>query len=804
MSVVNFYRFSGGINRQFDATKLADGEYFLLINGRVRNEAVEPILFPKDLTEKLPSTVTRIRGIASVGNYLVVAADIGSLGKVYWKLANDDSAFQEVSVGGPLDTTYEVVYFEAIPASQANFTRVSTDGTATGNVIFTDQTQGSPACLLVTDGVTQPRIIFPDGTARLAQTFSQWTQTVREYVPVGIMPVYNSGKLYLIGKDKSGRYTQIFSSVSGRPLDFMVQIDQYGNKGLDEESAGAPSTAHSVSYEEITCISRTTNTSSAILVTTANASWLVTPDYTNKIFGEPTFTNSQLFSTGAINNFCVTDILGDAALIDPSGIRSFNSVIQYTNKGENSPFSARISKLLEGLSQTYVAATTFDNYAHFAVNTIHGAGILVYDTILKQFVSLDLLNISGMVKQFSVCQTTTNKRLFFYTSEERIYEYYAGTGTLTKLYLPEIASAEGGTVKLTRMALAFSDCERSGIVEVTAYADRIEQDRQMLQLADNPDWTGELLPVPFEIYTNENIQPVVLDFRTTGKGSKVGAFIEWDFPGKLLAAWTEAEFEQKADIFHIKHRRDTPLDLWRVAFIGNDCVKSSAKYQISQLLKRWEPRYIIGCGNHILDGNLTYLSDYYDGYHQNDKIRCCGGDTDYETLPHAFFDYVHSNATSNFLVSPYAEVFFYNTHDAEPLGYQVGSVQATLLAEKIANSVVPFKIVVMARPPYSSGSYPGAPDLRLPFAEMGVNLVLSSAVASYERLEIDSVTYVVNGFGGSALTLFGNSIVAGSAIRYNSDYGYLRATISRTAMQFYAFRQSNNTVVDAFTLSARL
>jgi hypothetical protein len=66
-------------------------------------------------------------------------------------------------------------------------------------------------------------------------------------------------------------------------------------------------------------------------------------------------------------------------------------VQQLRNEGRNSAFSLKVAKLLRDVKQDakVSAAITFDNYAFFAVSTVFGHGVLVYDTTLQKFVSFD-------------------------------------------------------------------------------------------------------------------------------------------------------------------------------------------------------------------------------------------------------------------------------------------------------------------------------------------------------------------------------------------------------------------------------
>jgi len=78
------------------------------------------------------------------------------------------------------------------------------------------------------------------------------TEDRREYVPVGKQMLWHDGILYVVSPNGK----QIFRSVTGRPLDFMVNITPSGDKDPLEAVGGASSVSHSVDFEPITSINR--------------------------------------------------------------------------------------------------------------------------------------------------------------------------------------------------------------------------------------------------------------------------------------------------------------------------------------------------------------------------------------------------------------------------------------------------------------------------------------------------------------------------------------------------------------------
>jgi hypothetical protein len=92
---------------------------------------------------------------------------------------------------------------------------------------------------------------------------------------------------------------------------------------------------------------------------------------------------------------------------------------------------------------------------------------------------------------------------------------------------------------------------------------------------------------------------------------------------------------------------------------------------------------------------------------------------------------------------------------------KIGPVQQTWLKEDLAANPSPFTVVVMHRPPYSSGSHgssDAARDAFVPLFEQRVDLVLAGHDHDYERTqEMGGVTYIVTGGGGRGTRPVGKS-----------------------------------------------
>jgi hypothetical protein len=399
-------------------------------------------IIPTTTNNKVP-----FQAVYAVGDFLIIvqrgAARFKHRLATTWVTLWDSTTSNGVvihSVTNPsllLDTNADYIYMQAVPGSTMNIHREAADAAdSSGEVILDYVKTGwvkTVAGLIVQDGVNQPNLIIfsssalgATATSRKCKNYAEWDATTREYVPIGKQMMFFGGKLYVVGAD--GKV--IYHSVSGRPLDFVIAIDNAGAKVDSSEAiGGAPATSYSVSYEAITCIAPL-NTES-FFVSTRTSSYAIAPNYTRLLFGEPMFAKYYLFGASVINQFSFVDVLGDFAFIDAEGMRSFNAVQQLRNEGRNSAFSLKVAKLFEGVVQTQGAAISFDNYTFFSVETIYGYGVLVFDGTLRKFVSLDLFKLdddttTAPIMQFSKIDTNTTHEIYGITTAGELLRLYSG------------------------------------------------------------------------------------------------------------------------------------------------------------------------------------------------------------------------------------------------------------------------------------------------------------------------------------------------------------------------------------------
>ena len=473
MSEYSQYSFIGGMNLQVDDTRLTDSQYRCGINMRNRYD-VPTVISDSQKDESLPAGIKQ--EMVTFGNYIIAFVN----GSCYYRYYTDFNWTQLVSFS--MSPTAPRYWTCAVPVTETNYLRIASNSTVTGATTVSDAgggiqlltlegaAAGNLPGLLVQDNTNQPVFIFIDNTgvvqSRVTQAYGDWrigftdgtniivgpnggtndpSYDLREYVPIGNCMCYSpDGILYVVDPT----FTYIFRSVSGRPLDFVVNVTNLlvnGATTIDGMTSNwqlpggpASTTAYTVGVGGISCI-RNLNTG-GIFVSASNANFAVTLNKTpgaQTLFGEYTFIRTFLFNATNLSDRTIIDSLGDTRFIDLVGIRSFNAIETLQNEGRNSVFSSGIQKALqkkvngklENIVQDaqYSAAILFDNYELYALNTALGNVIAVYDTINSCWSSFDTTQTGGKrIKAFAKIELTV-QALYAITEDDQLYVLYSGT-----------------------------------------------------------------------------------------------------------------------------------------------------------------------------------------------------------------------------------------------------------------------------------------------------------------------------------------------------------------------------------------
>lgn len=529
--------FEGGMDTLSDPVKIAANSYEFLFNGRSRFSYIEAIKKPRELTTA-PAGLKQ--GLYGIGDTLVLFVS----GKAYYY----DKAFDvwQQIVNFQMSAHVDIIYTQLVNASSAaHIRKMNPSGSNNDRILKTYDfaISGNPAGLVCQDGINQPWLIQLNQNtntfvARQCKTYTQWanvsmTADDREYVPIGKQMMYANSILFIVAPNGKS----IYRSVSGRPLDFMVNVDVDGNKISSELTGGATSVNFALDFDEITAISELG--AEAFIVGSRHNVRIVQYDYTNTIFGEPTFTYATTMQFGIVNQFSISQFK-DVISIDFENITSFNAVSQLKFEGRNSRFSLNISSFLKGIRQDVCCVTEFDNYLHFAAKTTMGYCVFIYDHLIDEWQAIDVTEASK-IKMFASLVTDTAATLYC-ISNSKVFHYYGSTTTAPcsakfRTIAPESLAVEHGS---NDFRVVFNGCKEAGtcIARETVDGERngsntngvtfYERDIPIANLGINYPVIPPVIPD-----NNAAIVSLVFPFKDWITGRRIAYILTWNNSAQL-------------------------------------------------------------------------------------------------------------------------------------------------------------------------------------------------------------------------------------------------------------------------------
>jgi len=510
--------FVGGMSAAYDRTKTPEDGYTVGFNCRVRSNVVEGAYAPN----RLKTPAGTLQAIFALDDKLILVV----AGSVY--TVNPD-ADVTVRIGTTLlSPTADVVYHENVPAPSSFFMRDSN-----GDLVYNSSVSTQPDCAVLQDGATQPVIITPSLSVRYARTYAQWSFSNPEYVPIGKQMCFSGAALYVVSPTGKA----IYRSVSGRPLDFVVAIDDAdGSKQGD-----ASTTSIAVAAAALTAI--VSAQAGGFIATTYYSTYAGIIDAAvDDQFGEPYIQPAALFPVGAVGPYAFTQASGETLFVSPAGIQSFNQTAQFLRSSNNTAVGAPISPYLvrpiEG-----VACATADDYVFFGLSTVFGDGIVVYDTRLNTFVSIDLV---GKVKEFAVLRTGGIDRLFYITAANELFEMplYGGTRQAFSIILGHYSTQTPGMqIRTNLIRASMTDVRVSGNITTRIFGDcKLVETQTMTLNTTRPD--SNLLaqnPIVGIVGASATTTIVTLDFIENPSVYAIGVEFTCSADSKLTTLELECE-----------------------------------------------------------------------------------------------------------------------------------------------------------------------------------------------------------------------------------------------------------------------
>lgn len=269
-----------------------------------------------------------------------------------------------------------------------------------------------------------------------------------------------------------------------------------------------------------------------------------------------------------------------------------------------------------------------------------------------------------------------------------------------------------------------------------------------------------------------------------------------------------------------------PIDVssTRFAVIGDYGKDGTPELNVSQLVKSWNPDFIVTVGDNnyetgsasTVDQNIgkyyhEFIFNYngsFGGGSQSFRFMPVPGNHDWGNAPNnptgldpylAYFTLPYNEHYYNFRVGP-VEFFFLDSDLNEPDGTASNPVQAEWCHAAMLSSKATWKIPVFHHAAYSSGQHGSTYYMRWPFELWGATATFAGHDHTYERLKVGNIPYFVNGLGGKSLYPFVN-IAPESQFRYNADYGAMLVTATNRFILFQFYNRQYQ-LIDQYLMFA--
>lgn len=265
----------------------------------------------------------------------------------------------------------------------------------------------------------------------------------------------------------------------------------------------------------------------------------------------------------------------------------------------------------------------------------------------------------------------------------------------------------------------------------------------------------------------------------------------------------------------------------RFAVIGDYGYAGAGARSAADMIESWHPDFIITLGDNNYPLGEAATIDANIGQYYSQYIYPYGGAHPPGSAPNQFFPALGNHDWGTGDIQPYLDYFpisssvanlgssgnerYYDfvqgpvhffvvdSDDHEPDGNEVNSVQADWLQTQVAASTTPWQIVIFHHPPYSSSLHGSNTVMQWPFADWGVDAVMSGHDHTYERLIVNDLLYFVNGLGGRSIYGFGMP-VPGSQVRYNGDFGAMLVDADDAFISYSFYSVANGgTLIDDYT-----
>jgi hypothetical protein len=241
---------------------------------------------------------------------------------------------------------------------------------------------------------------------------------------------------------------------------------------------------------------------------------------------------------------------------------------------------------------------------------------------------------------------------------------------------------------------------------------------------------------------------------------------------------------------------------------GADAGDNANEKRVADLVKSWQPEFIITVGDNnydfgdaeTMDKNVgqfygDYIGqteaanrffptlgnhDWREGKDWNGPDKPGKGSPPADALerikPHR--DYFHLPGNERYYDFARGQVHFFaiDSDPHEPDGTKSDSVQALWLKQRLAAASEPWKVVYFHEPPYSGGpKHEPNTRMRWPFKEWGASLVLCGHEHNFQHFRVNGFDSLIDGLGGGGRYEKAVKKLDGYIFDYHDAYGALKA-----------------------------
>jgi tartrate-resistant acid phosphatase type 5 len=275
-----------------------------------------------------------------------------------------------------------------------------------------------------------------------------------------------------------------------------------------------------------------------------------------------------------------------------------------------------------------------------------------------------------------------------------------------------------------------------------------------------------------------------------------------------------------------------PGDSVRFAVIGDYGKSGSREFQVAELVKSWNPDFIITTGDNNYEEGLLSMAEenigqYYGDYiynHDAPKDLRCNGKA-FDDGVNRFFptpgnhDYYGNNSLTPYLTyftlpgnERYYEfvwgpVHLFSVNSMEHLDGASFAEQKEWFTERIQLSEAPFKIAYFHHPPYSTGKHGNHETMQWNFWELGITSVIAGHDHHYARIHKKNepgLIYLVNGAGGKSLYPCQENPLNPDnfdVVCYDENYGAMLITATRDRMTcMFSSIDEQDPLIDSCTI----